>query len=188
MDDKITLKDLAPDFLPDELDEGEIDGEAFAITDDSGAEWALRKIAEAQEEANRLLALYEAEKTRLAAAAAKVQQATETRTAYFRALLRQYFETVPHTKTKAGTEQYKLLSGTLALKPGGPRFIPDKEKLLGWLEANGREDLIKTERSPKWAEVKKALTYAAGCAVDENGQIVDGVEVVKDEPQFIIKQ
>ena len=187
MDEKITMKDLAPDFLPDELDEAE-GGEGFKITDDSGAEWALRKIAEIEEEKARLLDLYEQEKLRLAKAAEKVAAQTEAREGYFKALLRRYFDTVPHTTTKAGTEQYKLLSGTLALKPGGPRFVPDKEKLLAWLDQNGREDLITTWRSPKWAEVKKTLTYAAGCAVDENGQIVDGVEVVNDEPTFIIKQ
>ena len=186
-EEKITYADVTdglPDFEPDELPEDE---DGFKITDDAGAEWALRKIREAEDEEKRLTSLYTAELTRINAALLKITERTNSTRAYFNGLLRRYFETVPHTRTKAGTEQYKLLTGTLAMKPAAPKFVPDKERLLAWLEKNGREDLIKTERSPKWAEVKKGLTYAAGCAVDENGEIVDGVEAVVEEPVFTIK-
>lgn len=58
----------------------------------------------------------------------------------------------------------------------------DKEATLMHLKANGLTDYIKEE--PKWGDLKKTLTIAEHnghpVAVDENGQVVDGV-IIKPE-------
>ena len=88
----------------------------FVIEDDHVADWALQKIAVEDAELDRIEEVYKAERQRLDELFDRAISRHEQKTAYLKELLRRYFETVEHKKTKAGTETYQLLSGKLVQK------------------------------------------------------------------------
>ena len=134
---------------------------AWRITDDGCADWAVRKIAEEREELNRIKELAEAQIARIEEKVAAAERSYENGTNFFTNKLAEYFETVPHKKTKT-KHSYRLLSGTLTKKIGGVSMKQDDAKLLEYLKASGNEDLIKITESPKWGEFKKRLEIMGG--------------------------
>lgn len=97
----------------------------FRITDDSCADWAVRKIAAERAELARLKALAEEQIDRIKEQIAAAEKRCENETNYFITMLARYFETVPHKKTKTQLS-YRLLSGTLKRKIGGKTKKPAK--------------------------------------------------------------
>lgn len=163
--------------------------DSFRITDDKSADWALRIIAEELAECERIIALADDRINEIQLEKEAARKRFESITKYLKDRLFEYFDSVPHRKTKT-TEKYRLLSGSLILKTGGIKPKPNKEKLTEWLAANGFTDYIKTEQSPRWGEFKKILDFSGGTAVvKETGEIVDGIdfEEIPDEFDVDIK-
>ena len=158
----------------------------FSITDDGLADWAVQKIAEEKAEYERLKQLADAQITAIKEKVAAAQKRYENGTAFLTSKLSQYFETVPHKKTKT-QETYRLLSGTLKKKLGGTTMKQDDAKLLEYLKASGNEDLIKVEETPRWGEFKKRLEIVGGQVVDSTtGEIVEGVQLVENPDTFTV--
>lgn len=159
----------------------------FRITDDRCADWAVRKINEERAEYERLKALGEQQ---IAAITEKIEAAKrryENGTGFLTSCLADFFQTVPHKKTKT-TEKYRLLSGTLTLKKGAPKATTDDAKLVPWLRANGFDDFVKVEESAKWGELKKKLTFVGTVAtIEETGEIVEGITVMETPDTFKVE-
>jgi len=147
----------------------------FVIDDDGKAEWALNKIAEEKAETQRMINVANSMIMKYQEKIEVYQNQFESKTAYLKEQLRQYFETVPHKETKT-QETYKLPSGTLKLKKQNPEYIRDEEKLLEWVKAN-KLSYVKTKESVDWVELKKELKFVDDKALTEDGEIVDGVTV-----------
>ena len=168
-----------------ELEEGRyILEEGWHITNDSEALWAVRKVAEAAEDTKRWSAHYKA-------ALERIKQANEGTTAFFKAKLEEYFETMPHRKTKAGQERYDLPNGAcLILKPAGKGFERDPEQILEWAVDNAPA-AVKATVSLDWAELKKQLS------IDKEGKLIflptgeyitiPGLSVVDTPVEFTLK-
>lgn len=159
----------------------------WEITDDQGAEWALKKIAEAKAEAETWREFYEHKMVEAATKAANTIDFMSNK-------LRQYFESVPHHKTKT-QESYELPSGKLVLKAQAPEYIRDDDALIDWARSSGHTGYIKTVEkvSFDWAAMKNALPTkyvinSDGHAIDTfTGEIVSGLTVNKREPKFTIE-
>ena len=163
--------------------------EAFAIENDSVAEWALGKIKEATEERDRLLSLVREKEDELAAKKTEIERKYDQDTGYLKICLQRYMGTVPCKVTKT-QETYQLLSGKLIRKLPTTEYAVDKEKLLTWLKANKRDDLVKTEESPRWGDLKKLVTGDPNTGlvtIEDTGELVEGVEAKLSEPKFDIK-
>ena len=161
----------------------------FTITDDSAAEWALGKIKEAAEERDRLMALVEEKKAALDEQADKITVRYERDTNYLRYLLQQYMGSVKCKSTKT-QDTYQLLTGKLVRKHATTSYEVDKDKLLGWLKENRRDDLIKVETSVRWADVKKLITGNPDtglCVMGDTGEVLEGVTAVQTPEKFEIK-
>lgn len=195
-----TVEDMQPQELHNAtLDELEgLDMDAFAymeqpegprkwrIADDECADWAVAKIAEERAELARIKALADEQINRIMEKVQAAEKRCENGTAYLTSKLAEYFNTVPHKKTKT-TESYRLLSGTLKMKLGGVSMKQDDEKLLEYLKASGHEDMIKTTEKPKWGEFKKRLEIIGGQIIDNTtGEIVEGVEVIETPNAFSV--
>lgn len=162
--------------------------EEWHITDDSGAEWALQRIAEEQAEFERLKNLGEKQIEDIKNKVEAAQKRYENSTAYFNTKLLEYFQSVPHKKTKSGTEKYALLSGTLTLKPPALKPTVDDEKLVEWLAANGYTDYIKTKQTAAWGDFKKSLDFSSGVPiVKDTGEVVEGITFESVPETFDIK-
>lgn len=152
----------------------------FVVDDDAKADWALRKIAEADAELLRMEDWY---KQQLEVA----QQRHDDRIAFFTGLLAAYFGRVPTKETKT-MQKYSLPSGELVLTKEKTDFkATDPEQLLGWCQEND-PTLVAVELKPAWAEIKKRLQATdAGIVDTETGQVVDGVALVTKPETFQAK-
>ena len=158
----------------------------WRIADDDTADWAVAKIAEERAELTRIKALADEQISRIMEKVRAAEKRYENGTAYLTSKLAEYFNTVPHKKTKT-TESYRLLSGTLKMKLGGVSMKQDDEKLLEYLKASGNADMIKTTEKPMWGEYKKRLEIIGGQIVDNTtGEIVEGVEVIEKPDTFSV--
>lgn len=170
-------------FAEAEQPEGE---RVWRIADDSTADWAVQKIADERSEFARIEALA-AEK--IAGINEKLEAARrrcENGTAYLTSKLAEYFETVPHKKTKT-KHSYRLLSGTLVRKIGAASMDHDDEKLLEYLRESNNEDYIQLTAKPMWGEFKKRLQIQGEVVIDtETGEIVEGVTVNQKPDTFVV--
>lgn len=152
----------------------------FVVDDDAKADWALRKIAEADAELLRMEDWY---KQQLEVA----QQRHDDRIAFFTGLLAAYFGRVPVKETKT-LQKYSLPSGELVLTKEKTDFkATDPALLLGWCQEND-PTLVAVELKPAWAEIKKRLQATdAGIVDTETGQVVDGVALITKPETFQAK-
>lgn len=152
----------------------------FIIDTDQKAEWAIRKIAEHQAEAQRFIEFYKQQ-------AEIAKKNCENACKNLNYMLKAYFQTVPAKVTKTQAT-YKLPSGTLKLKFPTPVYKRDEEKLLKYLQAHGYDDYIETKISPKWGEFKKQTITQDNVVIDpQTGEVVDGVTVEQGEEKFIVE-
>lgn len=182
-----TLDDLeSMDMTIFYSDEEKAERPAWRITDDSCADWAIQRIKEEREELNRIRELAAEQMARIDMKLAAAERRYENGTNFLTARLAEYFETVPHKKTKTQLS-YRLLSGTLKKKLGSMAMKQDDEKLLEYLKTTGNEDMITVTEKPKWGEFKKRLEIVAGQIVDtETGEFVEGVEIVQNPDKFTV--
>jgi|SRR5690554_62263 len=166
------------------LDEA-IEQSEFKIDTDQKAEWALSKIREEQAEAQRLINVCNSQILYYQSELKKVQDKLENKTGNLKAMLFEYFQTVPHKATKT-QETYSLPSGKLKLKYPKPEYKRDDATLLKWLKERDMTDYIKVSESPKWGELKKTVQVAGDKACID-GEIIDGIQVVERQPVFDIE-
>lgn len=145
----------------------------FTVTDDSAAQWCMKKIKEAEADRAMWKAHYEAQMQ-------KVNKAADESVAYFTAKLEEYFANVPHKATKT-QESYSLPGGKLVQKKQQPEYKTDDAELLQWLKENFMFDFIKTKtvESADWAGLKKIVTVTPDGAhvATDDGEIIPGVTV-----------
>ena len=162
------------------------EGAYWRIADDACADWAVRKIAEERAELNRIKALADEQISRIMDKVEAAERRYQNGTDFLTSKLAEYFQTVPHKKTKT-KHSYRLLSGTLSMKIGGVSMKQNDEKLLEYLRSSGNEDLIKTTETPMWGEFKKRLEIVGGVVIDHNtGEIVEAVEVITKPDTFVV--
>jgi hypothetical protein len=75
----------------------------------------------------------------------------------------------------------------LKLKFQPPEYKRNDELLLKWLKDNQMAEFIKVEEKPNWGEIKKKVIISGEKAITEDGQIVEGVEVVERPPAFEVE-
>jgi len=160
--------------------------EAFKIDNDVKAEWGIKKIAEHKAEYERMKALCENMISEYKNKILEAEKDFERNTGYFKSQLRNYFESVPHKKTKT-KESYKLASGSLVLKIKAPEVKRDNEKLLEWAKSNGYEYNVKITESLNWADLKKDLKQVDNKYVTADGVIVEGVELLQRDNEFEVE-
>lgn len=183
-----TVDDVQRDW--DELQSDENKNEAhskdFEIDSDTKAEWAIRKVKEAQDEHDRLMALVEAEEERLKERRKQIDDKLNSDTSYLKWLLAMYMNSVKCKETKT-QKSYQLLSGKLVYKYGGIDYQKDEEKLLAWVGLN-RPEFVKVKSSVDWAGLKKELTVTeAGEVVTADGELLDFITTERKPNSMDIK-
>ena len=164
--------------------------ERWTIIYDDAAEWAVTRIIEETAEINRLIMICKSQMRPYEQKIEKYQKRQKDKESYLKSLLRAYFATVPHKKTKTG-ESYELPSAKLVLKSKEPEHVFDDVKLVEYLKSNGFMDFVKQTEKPKWGEFKKTIKVMEleGIlqAIDQDGNVIDCIEVVERDPVFEVK-
>lgn len=156
-----------------------VESDGFVIDTDAKAEWALKKIAEARADRDRWVAWYTDK-------IAEIKAQTDFDTLNLEHMLEEYFATVPHKKTKT-QESYKLPGGKLVLKTQNPEYNRDDARVIDWLKKNGQAQFVKVEEKLDWAALKGATAVFDGHIVTEDGEIIDGVEVINRDAKFVVE-
>lgn len=154
--------------------------ERFVIDDDIKADWAVRKIATARAERDRLIDHFARQIEKANEECANTENAMT-------ALLYEYLDTVPSKQTKT-QRSYKLPSGTIRLKTQQPDYQRDAATLAKWLVDNGHSQYVKEVPTPMWAELKP-LTSAVGetAVIADTGEVIEGIKVVARPPKFEVE-
>lgn len=158
-------------YEQDVFEDDEQEQTGWVITDDGGAEWAMRKIAEAENEMAAWKDHYAEQQARIEA---RCRQTIE----FFTSKLADYFEQVPRRATKTGIEKYKLPSGELIRKPAGIEYQRDETAMLEWCKAQHPE-FVRVSEKASWSDVK--------AYIKETGEIPDGVLPVEKPAAFEVK-
>lgn len=160
--------------------------EQFEITDDSTAEWALKKVLDAKAERERLLSLVEDARKEIDLKQEKIENRYESDTAFLLSKLNAYLDNVKCKKTKT-QESYQLLSGKLVRKFSKQKLVPDKAALLEWCKHNAPECVKHTEEV-MWSEAKdKFSVFGESVLCKETGECVTCVSVTETPSTFDVK-
>src|SRR5699024_4936072 len=168
----------------------EKDEENWEIKNDNDADWwievkgqELKEIRTYQDKLKEKIALYE-DKLRKAKDEEKyiIEQRDEK--------LARYFETInPDEMKKTKTMlKYRLPNGELVKRYQNPQFKRDDSTLAEWLEKNNMTDYIQVKKSAKWGDLKKITEVVGDKVVTEDGEIIEGIEVVERPPKFEVKE
>lgn len=164
--------------------------EKFKVTNDRQAEWVIEKANEDLIEINRFKKSLEEKLEEIREKLNKLHE-EENRVKEWRdSCLVEYFETIPDEfKKKTKTmEKYRLPSGEIIKKYPSPEFKRDNSKLLNWIKFNKMNDYVEVKEIPKWGELKKITKVVNGQVITEDGEIVEGVEVVERPPVMEFKE
>ena len=153
--------------------------EAFVIDSDAKAAWALQKIAEARADRDSWVKWYEDK-------IAEIKAQTDFDTMNLERMLSEYFQTVPHKKTKT-QESYSLKNGKLILKTQNPEYTRDDKKIISWLNENAGGKFVKVKEELDWAGLKAKTAALDGKLWSEDGEEIPGVEVIEREAKFVVE-
>jgi hypothetical protein len=179
------------DELPEEIEEEipfmempedcplEEDNGHYRIKNDKEAEWAMRKIREANEDKEFWKAHYDQQYK-------SVCYTNDLTISNMESLLQTYFGTVPHKVTKT-EENYSLPSGKIMMKKQDPDYDRDDEKIIEWLKKNKGEKYVKVEEKLDWAAFKKTLTVVGEACADGDGQLIPGLKAVERDDVFKVQ-
>ena len=167
-------------MIPEEQQDG------FKIDSDSKAEWAVKRIKEAEREQNRLLALVDEERAELDVREKEILDNYAKKTDGLKALLEEYLR-AQYAKEEARETNtqitYQLLSGKLVYKLTveqgkalNQELKHNADVLVNWCKEH-LPDAVNVTYTPKWAEIKKNIKVVDGIPVyAPTGEVVDGVE------------
>lgn len=162
--------------------------EGFVVDSDAKALWVLEKIRKARADRDELVEWYKIQTK-------KIEEQTEFNTMLLEKMLEDYFNSVPHKKTKT-QESYSLPGAKLVMKRQQPEYKRDDKTAIEWLKVNGGGQFVKVEEKLDWDGLKKASGVADGKVifgetVNEDGEIVQvsvpGIEVIEREDKFVVE-
>ena len=143
------------------------------------AKWQFEQRRKIIEDRDELIAYYEDQ-------IAKVKADADYKIGFIDRALFAFFKTVEHKKTKT-QESWSIPSGKLILKKQAPEFKRDDGKVIEWLKQNGGTGYVKTTESLDWANLKKDTTVVGSTIVNNDGEIIPGVEVIEREDKFVVE-
>ena len=126
--------------------------DSWRITDDAGADWALRKIAQAQRRIEQRKAFVEAEIARLQRWQEQANKQDLSDIEFFTSHLQSYFETLRESGALGNRKTYRLPHGALQVRASGPKFERNDEQLLVWAKSVG---LVRVKEMPDWSAIKQ---------------------------------
>src|SRR5690606_29158508 len=179
---------IAEDYLRYVEEQMEAHDDGFKIDNDDKAEWAVRKIRQAQLAIEKRRQFVQAEIERLQAWQQMMDERDQATIDRMTGLLQPYFEALRPALGRR--KSYSLPSGTLQVRTAQVSYARDEEQLLPYARQIG---LVKVKETPDWAEIKKRLqpageTPGAPVVDTETGEIVPGVTVQEPEREvFSVK-
>ncbi|MEF3330601.1 host-nuclease inhibitor Gam family protein [Oceanobacillus oncorhynchi] len=160
--------------------------ESFVVDTDEKANWALRKIKQAQQKQIEANALATEEQDKIEAWYQSEREKAQRDIDYFQGMLAHY--AVKKREKDPKFKSQKLPNGRIKFVKKQPKFNYKDESVVKYLEESEREDLLKVTKEPKKAEIKKAFVIKEDKLIDpDTGEVVDGVTVEHLEDEFKVE-
>lgn len=177
---------ISEDYLRYVEEQMEAHDGGFKIDNDDKAEWAVRKIRQAQLAIEKRRQFVQAEIERLRAWQAQEDERDQSTIDRMTGLLAPYFDHLRESGVLGKRKSYKLPSGTLQVRSSGPKWRRvDEGALTEWAQRHG---LVRTKVEAAWSEIGKRLHPADGQAgsaalfVTDDGELIEVPGVVLESP------
>jgi preprotein translocase subunit Sss1 len=183
------------EILAEALDEGEElefqqqGPERFKIDTLDKLDWAVRKWARADRDAQQKTDCAKRQIERLQAYAKDMQEKADRE----KASLELMMEPFVRQQLEGGkAKTFKAPSGSVQIKKQQPEIKQDEEKLLKFLKANNLKGFIKTVEKPQWGEFKKVLKAVTQeddsvAFVTPEGEVVEGVSGMTRPDKVVVE-
>jgi len=152
--------------------------ESFQVTDIESLNWVFRKLAALSEKEKEVKQLADVERTRINDWENRELIALHSDKNYFESLVSSYHAKQLEENPKAKTISTPYGKSKSRATKEQPKAV-DKDKLLQHVKETGMTEFIKEE--VKWGDLKKVLHIhevdGHPVVIDENGTIVEGVEI-----------
>ena len=158
------------------------DNNRFQITDMETADWALTKIAEAENEIEKNKEYADMQRHKIDEWEKEVNSEYENTIDFMKSHLQLYLQT-------QDKKSIKLINGSIGFRKRQDKWhIPNSEELVKALESTELDDLINVTKKPKLAEMKKHLSVVGNQVVYERtGEKITGITIEPQEPIFNVK-
>jgi hypothetical protein len=157
--------------------------EDFKIEDMGQANWALSKMREIDIEIKEIKDFAINEIKRVKDWEENEFEKSYNQRDYFEGLLTEYY-----VKNKEIDDNFKinLPYGTVSSRKAQDEWVYNDKKVINWLEKNNKE-LIRVKKEVNKAEFKKMYKVHGENAISEQGEIIEGVEILKRPDNINIK-
>ncbi|GGP17267.1 host-nuclease inhibitor Gam family protein [Oceanobacillus neutriphilus] len=160
--------------------------ESFEVTDDSSANWALRKIKQAQQKQIEANALATEEQDKIEAWYQSEKEKAQRDIDYFQGLLARY--AIKKREEDPKFKSQKLPNGRINFVKKQPKYNYDDKAVVEFLKNNNRTDLIRVKEEPSKSDIKKAFVVNEDKLIDpDTGEVVDGVTIEHLEDEFKVE-
>lgn len=173
--------------LQEFLDEREkINNSNFKVTDDSSANWALRKIKQHQEQIKENNALAQAEIDKIEAWNQQENDKAQQSIDYFQGLLAKY--AMDKREQDPKFKSLKLPNGNIGFRKKPKKWNYQDDVLLETLKQNQLTDFIRVKEQPDKSQIKKAFEVVGDKVINpETGEVLEGITVEDQEEDFSVK-
>ena len=168
------------EFVDQEIEQ-EAQSDRFVIDNLDKLDWAIRKVAAIEKDAEQKIECAKRQILRLQEYIRRVNEDTEKNTAWFKAMMEPFVKTLLEGGKR---KSFDTPSGTVGFRAQEPEFEKNDDKLVAWLEENGKRKFVRVKKQTDWTEFKKQLVDVMedGTCVTQDGELIP-TEVIKAIPR-----
>lgn len=167
-------------------EEQEVDEERFVIDSDELADWALRKIIEAENEIEKVEHFAETQIRQIENWKAKQTDKHHNSIEHFQSLLAEYLQN--KRKDDPKLKSITLPNGLLGFRKRQPKWIYDEKQALESLEKAKLNKFIKVEKKLDKNAIKKAFDVVEDKVINpETGEVLEGITVNEQGESFNVR-
>ncbi len=166
-----------------EIEEAQEVKEGFKVTDLESANWCLRKIKAYKDKISEADKLAESEISRISDWKDKEEKSAQESIGFFEGLLGRYL-----MEQRQVDEKFKVSTpyGKVSTRKLPDKWEYDEETALKWAKCNA-PDLVRVKEEVNKAELKKAVKVSDGKAIDQNGEVVPGVNIIPQGEKIVVE-
>ncbi|WP_193063419.1 host-nuclease inhibitor Gam family protein [Oceanobacillus oncorhynchi] len=182
------MSELQDDLIQYLEEQEQTEKESYKIRNDSAANWALRKIKQAQQKQEEVNALAVDEIEKINRWSEEENAKNQKDIDYFQGLLAQY--AMEKRQQDSEFKSLKLPNGRIRFQKKQPKYNYDDDAVVEYLKKNERTDLFQTTTTekPLKNDIKKAFTINKDKLIDpDTGEVIDGVTVEHPDDEFKVE-
>ena len=154
------------------------DDDRFVIDSEEKADWALRKIKEAENEIEKAEYFAETQIRQIENWRIKQTDKHYESIEYFQSLLAEYLQN--KRKEDPKLKSITLPTGNVGFRKRQPKWVYNDDVLLKALENENMNDLIRVKKELNKKAIKKEFKVVDGNVINpETGQVIEGIQIVE---------